>query len=195
MPRRNNFLINNLDSEENKENIEEEEEESEDFFDVRKKLEEKEKELRNNLKELFEKDRKFIEYIPIYLWGKLEIYIKENENKIKNQISLLKKKLKQKNLLYLKLIKIQKIISTFKLYSFDIKKDFENFVLKNQEFLPKKKSKQEKGNEVVQSISNFEYFINKIKEYAGNTEDTVELSGEEPNQFVFNLFLEKIGLN
>ena len=202
MPKRKN-LINYSDSEENEEKEqesgekgeEEEEEEREDPFDRLKIFEKKESELRNNIKELFEKDQKFISYIPFYLWGKLSSFIEENEEKFKNKLNLLKDKITKKNLLYLKLNKIQKIISTFKLYNFDIKNDFEEFILNNEEFLPNKKIKTEEGKEANLGIKNFQYFIEKIKEYLGNINDKVELTEEKPNQFVFNLFLEKIGLN
>ena len=201
MPKRKN-LINYSDSEENEEKEEEngekgeeEEEEKEDPFDRLEIFEKKESELRNKIKELFEKDQKFISYIPFYLWGKLGSFIKENKEKFKNKLNFLKDKMKKKNLLYLKLNKIQKIISTFKLYNFDIKNDFEEFILNNEEFLPNKKIKTEEGKEANLGIKNFQYFIEKIKEYLGNINDKVELTEEKPNQFVFNLFLEKIGLN
>ena len=193
MPKRNN-LINYSDSEEIEEG-EENKEESEDPFDRCKKFKEKESELRKNIKELFEKDQKFIRYISFYLSGKLGTFIEENEDKFKGKLNSLKKKLNEKYLLYLKLNQIHKIIATFKLYRFDIKNDFDAYVLNNQEFIPNKKKKIENGKEVILDITNFDYFIKRTKEYLGNINDKVELLGEEPNQFIFNLFLEKIGLN
>lgn len=201
MPKRKK-LIYYSDSEENEENEEEndakveeeKEDEREDPFDRRKKFEKKESELRNKIKELFEKDKKFISYIPFYLWGKLGSFIEENEEIFKNKLNFLQKKITEKNLLCLKLNKIHNIISAFKLYNFDIKNNFEEFILDNEEILPNKKIKTEEGNEANPGITSFKYFIENIKKYMGDINDKVELTGEEPNQFILNLFLEKIGL-
>ena len=45
----------------------------------------KEKELRNGIKNLFEKDQKFINYIPIYIWNKVIKYIKDDNADFKQK--------------------------------------------------------------------------------------------------------------
>ena len=46
-----------------------------DFDERKKKYMDKEKELRKGIKSLFEKDQKFINYIPIYIWNKVIKYM------------------------------------------------------------------------------------------------------------------------
>ena len=55
--------------------------------------------------------------------------------------------------------------------------------------------KQKRENEGIDvSLRNFNIFIKRLKAYIGDTNESVELLGQEPGQLVFNLFLEKIGL-
>ena len=65
----------------------------------------------------------------------------------------------------------------------------------NYEILPKKKLKTGEGKSSVAGITNFNAFVNKIKEYIGDAKENVEISGKEPSQFILQLFLKKVGLN
>ena len=62
-----------------------------DFDERKKKYMDKEKELRKGIKSLFEKDQKFINYIPIYIWNKVIKYIKDDNADFKQKKKKLKK--------------------------------------------------------------------------------------------------------
>ena len=85
------------------------------FIDIYQKYEDKEKELRKNVIELFEKDPKFIAYLSNYFWIKLSKYIEANKMNLTNELNSLRDKILEKNLLCLKLKQIKNIISTLKL--------------------------------------------------------------------------------
>ena len=94
----------------------------------------------------------------------------------------------------MKLEKIKDIILSLKLYNLDIKSHFEEFVKGYEIILPEKKVNigENKGKNV--GITNFKSFIKYLKEYFGDINKNVEITGQEPSGFVLKLFLEKIGL-
>ena len=151
--------------------------------------------MEKKITELFEKDPKFITYIRNYLKIELKKYFEKNSKKLKDSLIELKYNFEQKSLFYLKLEKLKEIIFLVKLYKFDIKTHFKDFVEENYEILPKKKLKRGEGKSSVAGITNFNVFINKIKEYIGDVKENVEISGKEPSQFILQLFLKKVGLN
>ena len=181
--------------EEEKEVDSDEESEEEDLLDISEIFKSKEEKLREKIIDLFKKDIKFISYIPIYLNIKLHQHIDENIKDLKEKLLNLKTNIKQKNLLYLKLEKIKDIILSLKLYNFDIKSHFEEFVNEYEIILPEKKIDigGNKGKNV--GIANFKSFIKYLKEYIGDINENVEITGQEPSGFVLKLFLQKIGLS
>ena len=64
-----------------------------------------------------------------------------------------------------------------------------SLILKN--LLKNMKKFENKTKDV--GIITFNYFKEKIKTYIGDINDKVEITGEEPSQFVLKLFLKKIG--
>lgn len=58
-----------------------------------------------------------------------------------------------------------------------------------------KKKKISETEAEKQDITDINYFIKRLKEYIGNTNENVEITKEEPGEYVFKLFLEKIGFN
>ena len=126
---------------------------------------------------------------------KLQIYLEENKSKILKYLKSIKDKINNQNLLFLKLQEIKKIISTYELYNFDIKANFKEFADKYEFKLPKKKQKVEDNKSNVKDITNIEIFIKSLKNYLGDLNEKVELLDEEPGQFIFQLFLKKIGLS
>ena len=165
-------------------------------FNFYEKFEKKEENLRNNILELFEKDQKFISYFPNYYWTKLNNYFNEiKENFMKNIESMLGK-IKMKFLLYLKLQKLKDIIDKLKIYHFDIQQYFKTFADNYDcENHPIKKKKISAIEAEKQDITNMNYFIKRLKEYIGDVNENVEITKGEPGEFVFKLFLEKIGFN
>ena len=93
-------------------------------FNIHEKYEKKEEELRNNISELFEKDRKFISYLPNYYWTKLNDYITDKKKIFMDNIESMLGKLKMIYLLYLKLKKLRSIIDKLKIYHFEIQQYF-----------------------------------------------------------------------
>ena len=187
-PRMNDSKNSNLNEEfENENEI--------DSIDESEKLKKNEEKLRKELNDLFEKDAKFVNYIDKYLLRKLQIYLEENKSKILKYLKSIKDKINNQNLLFLKLQEIKKIISTYELYNFDIKANFKEFADKYEFKLPKKKQKVEDNKSNVKDITNIEIFIKSLKNYLGDLNEKVELLDEEPGQFIFQLFLKKIGLS
>ena len=68
------------------------------------------------------------------------------------------------------------------------------FISKYEELLPKKRKKIGQNDGTQIGIKDLNTFIIKIKDYLGNANEGVKITAEEPGQFVFNLFLKKIGL-
>ena len=165
------------------------------FIDIYQKYEDKEKDLRKNVIELFEKDPKFITYLSNYFWTKLSKYIEANKMNLTNELNSLRDKILEKNLLCLKLKQIKNIISTLKLYNFDIKTHFKEFAENYIEELPQKKKKEGENVTSEKGIKNFNTFISKLKEYIGDLNEKVKITEKEPGEYILQLFLEKIGLN
>ena len=192
-----------IDDENDEDNNESDEEDSlnnlniknKNIFNSDEKYIEREKTLRNNVKALFENDPKFITYISNYFWMKLRNYIKENQQILNNKIKLMIKNIKLKYRLFLKLEKMKEIFSELQLYNFDIKEHFKNFANDYDENLPKKFIKTSEFEKDEKVITNFNYFIKKLKEYISDVNEEVIITEEEPGQFVFKLFLQKIGFN
>ena len=176
MLRRKNVDNNNMEIEM------EEDEKSETAFEASDKYVEKEKELRKDINELFEKDPKFINYIHIYLWGNLELYFQKNKKRFNGILNNYEEQMEKKELLYLKLKEIEKIIYTYKLYNFDIKFHFEKFA-----------HNYEENTNIIQD---YKCFIQSLKDFIGKKNQNVEILGiePEPGKFVYKLFLNKIGL-
>jgi len=203
-----NYIIPfDLHSEKKKEikqenNTEEMEDDSEDEYLIKKdysigyceKYLNKEKELRKNINELFEKDPKFITYISDYFWVKTSIYLKDREKNFMENLESIINKFENKYLLFLKLKKLKSILDKLEIYNFDIKKHFSEFISKYEELLPKKRKKIGQNGGTQIGIKDLNTFIIKIKDYLGNANEGVKITAEEPGQFVFNLFLKKIGL-
>ena len=165
-------------------------------IDLYEKYEKKEEELRANVIELFKKDQKFITYFSNYYWIKLNNYVKENKAIFMDKIQTMIKKIKNKYLLFLKLKKIKNFLNELKIYHFNIQEYFKNFVDKySKEYIPSKKKKISKNIVEEQVITNFNFFLQRLKEYISDINETVELTDDEPEEFVFKLFLEKIGFN
>ena len=57
----------------------------------------------------------------------------------------------------------------------------------------KKKLDENFAEELV--ITNFNFFTKKLNEYIGDVNEIVELTEDEPGEFVLKLFLKKIGFN
>lgn len=188
-PRMKNYKNADL----NEENFENENEI--DSIDESEKFKENEEKFRKEINELFEKDSKFVNYIHIYLWRNLQIYLEKNKNEIIKDLKSFKNKINNQNLLLLKLKEIKKIITSYEFYNFDIKANFKQFADKYEFKLPKKKIKVEDNKAVDKNITNIQTFIETLKYYLGDINEKVELSGEEPGQFIFQLFLKKIGLS
>ena len=75
-----------------------------------------------------------------------------------------------------------------------MKAHYNEYIVNNGDNIIRKAQKRE--NESVDvSLRNYNIFIKRLKSYIGDTNENAELLGEEPGQFVFNLFLQKIGLN
>ena len=165
------------------------------FIDIYQKYEDKEKDLRKKVIELFEKDPKFITYLSNYFWTKLSKYIEANKMNLTNELNSLRDKILEKNLLCLKLKQIKNIISTLKLYNFDIKTHFKEFAENYIEELPQKKKKERENVTSERGIKNFNTFISKLKEYIGDLNEKVKITEKEPGEYILQLFLEKIGLN
>ena len=165
-------------------------------IDIQQKYFKKEEELRNNILDLFEKDPKFITYITNYYWIKLNNYVKDNRKIFMDKIQSMIEKMESKYLLYLKLKKMKNIFSELKKYRFNIQEYFNNFVEEHcKEYLPTKKKKISEKVVEEQVITNFNYFIERLKEYICDINEKVELTDNEPGEFVLKLFLEKIGFN
>ena len=112
-----------------------------------------------------------------------------------NELNSLRDKILEKNLLCLKLKQIKNIISTLKLYNFDIKTHFKEFSENYIEELPQKKKKERENATSERGIKNFNTFISKLKEYIGDLNEKVKITEKEPGEYILQLFLEKIGLN
>ena len=165
-------------------------------INIVEKYEKKEEELRSNVIELFNKDAKFITYFSNYFWIKLNNYIKKNKEIFMNKIQSLIEKIENEYLLFLKLEKVKNIFNELKINHFNIEKYFKNFVDKqSKEYIPSKKKKIDENVVEEQVITNFNYFIKKVNEYIGNINEKVELTDDEPGEFVLKLFLKKIGFN
>ena len=165
-------------------------------INIVEKYEKKEEELRSNVIELFNKDAKFITYFSNYFWIKLNNYIKKNKEIFMNKIQSLIEKIENEYLLFLKLEKVKNIFNELKINHFNIEKYFKNFVDKqSKEYIPSKKKKIDENVVEEQVITNFNYFIKKVNEYIGDINEKVELTDDEPGEFVLKLFLKKIGFN
>ena len=171
------------------------EENEEDTINIFKEFKKKEEQYREKIKDLIKKDQKFNTYIPIYLNVKLKEYIDENIQDLNIKINEVKKNILKKNLLLLQMEKIKTVIFSLKLYNFDTKTHFENFIQEYDETLPKKLLKISENERVDAGISNFNVFVEKIKAYIGDVDENVEITGKEPSQFLLSLFLKKIGLS
>ena len=171
------------------------EENEEDTINIFKEFKKKEEQYREKIKDLIKKDQKFNTYIPIYLNVKLKEYIDENIQDLNIKINEVKKNILKKNLLLLQMEKIKTVIFSLKLYNFDTKTHFENFIQEYDETLPKKLLKISENERVDAGISNFNVFMDKIKAYIGDVDENVEIIGKEPSQFLLSLFLKKIGLS
>ena len=167
------------------------------LLDIAKIFRDKEKIKRNEINDIFEKDNKIITYITNYLNTEFQKFFEKGLKEFKDNLAELEKEIAEKNLLYLKSEKIREIIFSLKLYFFDIETHYNDYVLKNEDNLPPIKYLKINENEKqeVGGIENFGNFINILKKYIGDTKEQVEMIGREPSQFVFNLFLQKIGLN
>ena len=165
-------------------------------INIVEKYEKKEEELRSNIIELFNKDKKFISYFSNYYWIKLNNYVKKNKEIFMNKIQSLIEKKENEYLLFLKLKKMKNIFNELKMCHFIIDKYFKNFVDKqSKEYIPSKKKKIDENVVEEQVITNFNFFIKKLKEYIGDVNEKVELTEDEPGEFVLKLFLKKIGFN
>ena len=171
-----------------KNEIQESKEELDSFELEQEIFTQKEKDLRKKVIELFEKDPKFITYISNYIWVKLAEYINNDEENFKKKLNFLEKNIMEKNLLGLKLNKLQDFIFSYKLYNFNIYNHFKKFVDNYEEILPHKKAKISENISRNKSIINYDNFIQKLKSYIGDNNEKVLISDEEPEQLVFNLF-------
>ena len=93
-----------------------------------------------------------------------------------NKIQSLIEKIDNEYILFLKLEKMKNIFNELKVYHFNIEKYFKNFAEE-------------------QVITNFNFFTKKLNEYIGDVNEIVELTEDEPGEFVLKLFLKKIGFN
>ena len=165
-------------------------------INIVEKYEKKEEKLRNNIIELFNKDNKFITYFSNYYWIKLNNYIEKNKNIFMNKIQSLIEKIDNEYILFLKLEKMKNIFNELKVYHFNIEKYFKNFADKQcKEYIPSKKKKLDENFAEEQVITNFNFFTKKLNEYIGDVNEIVELTEDEPGEFVLKLFLKKIGFN
>ena len=113
-----------------------------------------------------------------------------------DKIQSMIEKMESKYLLYLKLKKMKNIFSELKKYRFNIQEYFNNFVAEQfKEYLPTKKKKISEKVVEEQVITNYNYFIKRLKEYICDINEKVELTEDEPEEFVLKSFLEKIGFN
>ena len=167
------------------------------LLDIAKIFKDKEEKMRNKIIDLFQKDKKFINYIINYLNTEFKKFFEEGLKEFNDNLYKLEKEIMEKNLLYLKSEKIREIIFSLKLYNFDIETHYNDYVLKITKNSSSKKYLKINENEkkIVGGIENFDNFIATLKKYIGDTKEQVEIIGKEPSQFVFNLFLQKIGLN
>lgn len=165
------------------------------FLDYYKIYENKEEKLRNNIIQLFEKDPKFISYISNYFWIKLAKYVEDNQQNFIEKFESTKSEIKNKYLQFLKLKETRGVVAELSIYNFNIKEHFKEFVDNYEGKLPQKKKKITGNISEEESITKFETFIKRLKGYLGNINENVKITGEEPGQFVFKLFLDKIGLN
>jgi len=173
--------------------VDEEEEEEEDDYEIRKKkFLEKEESIRKEIKPLLNYDPKFLNNIEIYLKHHLNIYIEElnveNEKKIKKAIEILN----AQKVAFSKLETIMNFIKELKLYKFDFKSNFKEFI-ETKEF-PKKIQALEINNFKIIKPT-YENFINKIKNYIGNKKEKVDLLSSEPYDFIFRIFKVKAGFD
>ena len=165
-------------------------------IDIQRKYLKREEELRNNILDLFEKDPKFITYFTNYYWIKLNNYVQDNKKIFMDKIQSMIEKIENKYLLYLKLKKMKNIFNELKKYRFNIQEYFNDFVAEQfKEYLPNKKKKISEKVVEEQVITNYNYFIKRLKEYICDINEKVELTEDEPEEFVLKLFLEKIGFN
>lgn len=173
--------------------VEEEEEENEDDYETRKKkFLEKEESIREKIKPLLNYEPKFMNNIEIYLKHHLNIYIEElnveNEKRIKKALETLK----AQKLTFYKLEKIMNFIQELKLYKFDFKSNFKEFI-ETKEFPKKIQALEINKSKIIKP--SYEDFINKIKNYIGNKEEKIDLLSEEPYDFIFRIFKAKAGFD
>ena len=166
------------------------------LFTLQRKYLKREEELRNNILDLFEKDPKFITYFTNYYWIKLNNYVQDNKKIFMDKIQSMIEKIENKYLLCLKLIKMKNIFNELKKYRFNMQEYFNNFVAEQfKEYLPNKKKKISEKVVEEQVITNYNYFVKRLKEYIFDINEKVELTEDEPEEFVLKSFLEKIGFN
>ena len=153
-----------------------------------------EEKLRNEIDILFKREPKIIEYIEIYLRNKLNDYVNNESKKYLDNITQGIKDIKSRKLKYFKLEKIIEVINELKLFTFNFKENFKDFIDENKDRIKmKKKELDNNASEIVEF--SFSYFIEKVKEYVGDINEKVEILSEEPDEFLFRLFLYKIGLD
>ena len=193
-----NVLINFSMPKFNQSNEDSDDEEDEKIFsnlmERESKIMKEEEKLRNEINIIVEKEPKFIEYIEIYLNHYFYEYVNSIKNNYTEKINIILKDIKSQKLISYKLDKIIEIINDLKLYNFNIKEHFNNFMEENLDKLPSKIKIIDKDN--IEKINfTFKDFIEKLKGYLGNSQEKVEMFSEDPNEFMFRLFRLKIGLD
>ena len=183
---------NKVDNENDEEDEEEKEEEYEKEINREKTFMLEEENLRNEIDILFKKEPKIIEYIEIYLKNKLNDYVNCKSKQFIDNINQGIKDIKSLRLKYIKLEKIVEAINELKLFTFNFKEHFDNFIEENKDRIKKKKKLLEKNVSEIVEFS-FSYFVDKVKAYVGDINEKVEILSEEPDEFIFKLFLYKIG--
>ena len=180
-----------VDNEDDEEDEEEKEEEYEKEINREKTFMLDEENLRNEIEYLFQ-EPKIIEYIEIYLKNKLNDYANCKSKQFIDNINQGIKDIKSLRLKYIKLEKIVEAINELKLFTFNFKEHFDDFIEENKDRIKKKKKLLENNVSEIVEFS-FSYFVDKVRAYVGDIDEKVEILSEEPDDFIFRLFLYKIG--
>ena len=183
---------------ENDNNDGDEDEDEEDLFqkqmDKETNLIKEEEKLRSEINVIFENEPKFLKYIEIYLNNYLSDHINNKKNQFSENIKKIIGNINSLKLTYYKLGKIVEVIDELKANQLNIREHFKNFIEINKNSLTKKKMKLGEDKEKVIEFT-FDMFVEKLKHFIGNIEEKVDYFSQEPDEFMFRLFIFKIGLN
>ena len=149
----------------------------------------KSNEIKNKLNDLILYDNKLYNFMDLYFKKKMFIYMNDNKKNLLGKLEEAIKTIEDTKLNYLKIQYIQDIIKELKLYNFDFKDHFND---NNEEYAQKHLKIDEKTKIKVQKLS-FENFIDEIKKYIGNVDETINIGCQEPNDLILELFLYQAG--